>query len=53
MEYNNDQEVREAAETLLRSNELHYNQNVHTPNLDLCKCYSQLYFFFSFNLILY
>lgn len=41
MEYN-EQEVREAAETLLRSTEIHPNQNPQTPNLDMCKFFFYL-----------
>lgn len=36
MEYT-EQQVRNAAEVLLRSTEAHSNQNVQTPNLDMCK----------------
>lgn len=36
MEYN-EIEVRNAAEALLRSTDIHPNQTAQTPNLDMCK----------------
>lgn len=39
---NSDQEARIAAEVLLRSADIHPNQNAQTPNLDMCE------FFFPF-----